>query len=76
MAMKFKSNYSKNVNNAHIIDMCYSVHFHKVFINTPKNAQLILLYNDKSTCFDPPGSLSGLYIQYQKLQIKMCIKYL
>jgi hypothetical protein len=28
------------------LDMCYSVHFHKVLINTPANAQLILLYND------------------------------
>ena len=29
-----------------ILDMRYSVHFHKVLINTPTNAQLILLYND------------------------------
>jgi hypothetical protein len=46
--------------------MCYSVHFHKVLVNTP-SAQLILLYNVKPTRFDPPGSSSGLYIEYQKL---------
>jgi hypothetical protein len=28
------------------LDMRYTVHFHKVLINTPTNAQLILLYND------------------------------
>jgi uncharacterized protein YlaN (UPF0358 family) len=58
------------------LDMCYSMHFYKVLINTPTNAQLMLLYNDMPTCFDPLGSSSGLYIEYQKLQIKMCIKYL
>jgi hypothetical protein len=43
------------------LDMCYSVHFHKISVNTPTNAQLILLYNCLPTCFDPPGSSSGLY---------------
>jgi hypothetical protein len=58
------------------LDMCYSVQFHEVLINTPTNAQLLLLFNDLPTCFDPVGSSSGLYIEYQKLRIKMCIKYL
>jgi hypothetical protein len=49
----------------HNLDMCYSVHFHKVYIDTPTNAQPVLLYNDKPTCFDTLGSSSGLYIEYQ-----------
>jgi hypothetical protein len=41
--------------------MCYSMHFHKV-LATPTNAQLILLHNDKPTCFGPLWSSSGLIL--------------
>ena len=45
--------------------MCYSVHFYKVLINIPTNAQPILLYNDKPTCFGPlrpsPDTLHPTY---------------
>jgi hypothetical protein len=47
----------------------------QVSINTPTNTQLILLYNGLPTCFDPLGSSSGLYIEYQRLRIKICSKY-
>jgi hypothetical protein len=33
----------------------------KISINTPTNAQQMLLYNCLTTCFDPFGSSSGLY---------------
>jgi hypothetical protein len=44
------------------VDMCFSVHFCIVLSDTPINAQMILLYKNWPTCFDPKGLSSGLYM--------------
>ena len=59
-----------------MLDMCYSVHFRKVFIETPTNAPLVyytIISLHVSTLL---GHHQGFTWNTKSLQFKMCIKYL